>query len=231
MLNDELIDRPTNFTFMMIDQWSSEPYRDIWDIRNNYQISVEDNDLKVYCEFMTVCKKLLHFVEFPILIACYNLGYSHDHELFYRTFDFFHSYYVNKKDERALVYLRTLNEQLLSSGRERSKTLNRYFKNDLNLLILEKDALEIIIKDRNIKNLVIIGSAWEDCLKYRPVGFTNLDLSVCDYYLIPELCRTNMKTTVSEDDLIKCQQTRWIKCKDAMSFETVGMYKLIEIIK
>jgi hypothetical protein len=231
MLNSGVIERPNNFTFMMIDQWSSEPYYSTWDMRNNYRSSIEDNDFVVYDKFMNVCKKNLYFFNDIILNACYNTGLEHDYDLFYRTFDFFHSYCMRENNAIALTYLRTLNEQLVGTNRERTRTLNKYFKSDLNLLILEKDALELVIKCRNIKDIAIIGSSWEECLKYRPVGFTNVDLTTCNYYIIPELCRKNNSESVTEDDLIKCEETEWIRCDRTLSTDEVAIYKLLEVVK
>jgi hypothetical protein len=128
-------------------------------------------------------------------------------------------------------------DQLTSDSSIRTKTLNEFFINDDNLLILDMPALELVISKEKITDIIIIGKTWESCLKIRPVGLYNLDLSTCNYYIIPELCYKHNGTPVEASDLESCTDTVWALCNDDDTYNTdtdkerIDIYKLLEITK
>jgi hypothetical protein len=148
--------------------------------------------------------------------------------MFYRTYDYFYQHYRSTNDSRSLNYTYSIFEQLISPRKYRTKTLNKYFRNDFNLLVLEKNALEVVIEQNAIKNIVVVGSAWEHCLRYRPVGLKYVDVTKCNYYIISDLCYKLGMSTVTDEDLNQCTDTIWKKCHDhKLSTNPVDMYKLI----
>jgi hypothetical protein len=171
-------------------------------------------------------------------MASYDLGFEQDYSLFNRTYSYFQLRAKNESVRlNAMKYLKRLMDQLTGSNYNRTKTLNEFFVSDDNLLILDKTALEMVIKNEKIKDIVIIGKAWESCLRIRPVGFNNLDLSTCNYYIIPKLCYKLNGTNVEESDLESCTQTTWSLCDSDVTYnndidkEHIDIYKLIEITK
>jgi hypothetical protein len=239
MLTVDKVARPNNlFKFMMIDQWSPDTNYNNWDVRRDYTPSRIYDELYYYTQYLSVCQTLKYHISFPILMASYDLGFEQDYSLFNRTYSYFQ---LRAKNESvrldAMKYLKRLMDQLTGSNYNRTKTLNEFFVSDDNLLILDKTALEMVIKNEKIKDIVIIGKAWESCLRIRPVGFNNLDLSTCNYYIIPKLCYKLNGTNVEESDLESCTQTKWSLCDSDVTYnndidkEHIDIYKLIEIIK
>ena len=243
MLSDLTVSRPAMFTFMIIDEWSNQTAYDTWDIRHRYITENSINyDYNRYIRWLDIKKKMSYSESHKTIIAAYNLGLSQDLKLFNQTFKYFHD--IARKDHHlartnddlaAMDYLTTLHNQLTGDS-ERTKTLNEYFINDANLLITDLDVLHLVIKQENITNIVVMGQAWESCVKYRPVGLTNVDLSRCNYYIIPDLCYKLNGEPITDQEIIECDEMRWARCENHTnpSISTglaVPMYKLVEILK
>jgi hypothetical protein len=244
MLSEETSSRPSTFTFMMIDQWSVETAYDTWDVRNVYKHNRIDQDYNKYIRWLEVRKKIFYTDRPYVLIASYNLGFQQDYKLFNQTFSYFHFVATSTKELAAINYLKKLNDQITGNS-EKTKTLNKYFIHDINLLVTEPEALNLVLKRENITNMVIMGQSWEACIKNRPVGLKNLDLTKCNYYVIPELCYKLSGDQMTEQDLIDCKETQWVKCANFTDLEfeqikidpimstreTVAMYKLVRVIR
>jgi hypothetical protein len=243
MLGDLTVPRPNSFTFMMIDEWSNQTAYDTWDIRRPYMIQKSLNhDCYRYIRWLDIKKKIAYSEMPRIIIAVYNLGLPQDLKLFKQTFKYFHD--IARKDHHlartnddlaAMDYLTTLHNQLTGDS-ERTKTLNEYFINDANLLITDLDVLHLVIKQENITNIVVMGQAWESCVKYRPVGLKHVDLTKCNYYMIPNLCYKLNGEPITDQEIIECKETKWARCENhtnpPISTElAVPMYKLVEILK
>lgn len=244
MLIDKKASRPTTFTFMMIDQWSNQTAYDTWDVRNVYSPNFINQDYQKYIKWLDIRKKIFYSERPYILMASYSLGLQQDYKLFNQTFSYFHHVARLDRDVVAIDYLRALNNQLTGSL-ERTKTLNKYFIHDTNLLIIELNALNLVIKRENLTHIVVMGEAWEACLKNRPVGLKYVDRSISNYYIIPQLCYKFNGESMTEQDLIDCTETRWARCEDFTDLEfeqikrdpgmanreIIPMYKLVEILK
>ncbi len=235
MLIDQTVRRPADFAFMIIDEWSNQTEYDTWDIRHPYITEHSRNhDYNRYIRWLAVKKKITYPDSHKTLIAAYNLGLPHDLKLFNQTFKYFHFLAKLTSDSAAIDYLETLYNQL-TDNMERTKTLNKYFINDSNLLITNLDALHLVIKHENITDIVIMGQAWESCIKNRSVGLKYVDLTRCNYYIIPELCYNIRGNPIPELEIIQCTETKWARCENFINRtirigEIVPMYKLVELL-
>lgn len=235
VLIDSTVRRPAAFAFMIIDEWSNQTEYDTWDIRHSYMSELsQTRDHSRYIRWLDIKKKIAYPDNHKTLIAAYNLGLPHDLKLFNQTFKYFHFLAKLSADRAAIDYLITLHNQLTDNV-ERTKTLNKYFINDSNLLITDLDALHLVIKNENITDIVIIGQAWESCIKNRSVGLKYVDLARCNYYIIPELCYNIRGNPIREQEIIECTDTKWARCENFINRtirvgEIVPMYKLVEIL-
>lgn len=135
----------------------------------------------------------------PILQGTYDLGSSSDKKIFSDTYKWINYQKIHGKQDISKIdwYLETLFHHVNNSydnisshyydSVPQQQKLNPYFYNFDNILVLSKESLELVCEINSIKNIVIMGSAWEVCVHERPVGLNALKSMNLNVYVIPSL--------------------------------------------
>lgn len=219
MISDLVVDSPKSAHILGIDLWNKEPQ---FNEHLYYQCinGFENHGIKIGS---------------VVLQGTYDLGKTEDIELFKDTYNWFFENYKGlsadekERNEFLLSYLEILFHHVNNTYSDISskyfesvastQTLNSYFYNFQNILILTPESLKYFCNKQKIKNLIIVGSAWKECIHHRPIGLDFLSTSNLNVYLITDLIWTKNEGVLSEQH-IEDDHLLYHRC------DTPGIYKL-----